>query len=82
MIPLPHPYRMGDSACGRGKIGMSPPLCHCEERSDVAISCMAERCSKKLINIVNLGYSMLIGTHICASSVLEIPTSALWASSE
>ena len=63
-------------------IAQSAPLCHCEERSDVAISCMAVRYGNMLINIENLGYTMLIGLQDVGTSVLEIPTSARWASSE
>ena len=37
---------------------------------------------EKLINIENFGYSMLIGLSFIDCSVLEIPMSALWASSE
>ena len=33
--------------------------CHCEERSDVAISCMDERNKVNIINIVHPIFSML-----------------------
>ena len=37
--------------------------CHCEERSDVAIFCLAARCRKMRINIENLRCSMSIGSY-------------------
>ena len=48
--------------------------CHCEERSDVAISSNALKVCGKLINIENLKYTMLIGTERIEAPVLEIPT--------
>ena len=42
-------------------IAQSTPLVIARAIRPVAISCMAVRCGKMLINIVNLGFSMLIG---------------------
>ena len=41
----------------------------------MAISCLVEGCSEKLINIENPKYLMLIGSYIYVSSVQEIATS-------
>ena len=53
--------------------------CHCEERSDVAISSTGVVTQVAPINIVHFRFSMLIGLLQDVTALLEIAT-ARWAS--